>query len=494
MNKLRSYITGRLLLMMIMLITPVIYDSCTINKEVDDYYNNPPDRNNDYLLTLIHENENYSRFYDALVKYGFADLLSKNQYLTLFVPPNSAFDGLPEYSDAEWVKIIGFHIVYANLYSKDFNNLNLLTVNGKYLNMNKIDANNVRIFESTVNFEHVDQYCQNGVIHEIDKLLVPKPNLYEYIMNLDHSSYGILQDFLISMDTRFIDYEKSERIGVNNNGDPIYDTVWKTENYFLDNIAGLNKEDEAYTGFVPSDSDVREALTSISGYFGNIDEMEPDAYRQLLFIAFSGSFMNNAVTQENLPDTIVSVTGKSLEKSALQFKEVNLQLSNGIIHMIDGMTIPLNFFLVPIVIECDRKENRRPSNTIYAIEQLSDSRASNGSYVYYGCRFVGDYLEFTVDMVYKTTYWFTWTGPKQGPSHYQLFVKDDLTGQFVNVGDPVNNWTKIPWEPVISGSFTFNGFGTKTIRFVIVDERPVVGFNAIYVDYIKLTPEEIYEP
>ena len=109
------------------------------------------------------------------------------------------------------------------------------------------------------------------------------------------------------------------------------------------------------------------------------------------------------------------------------------------------MTIPINFFLVPIIIECDQKENRKVSNTIYSIEQLSDSRATNGSYVLYGCRFVGDYLEFTVDMVYKTTYWFTWTGPKQGPSHYQLFVKDDLTGEFINVGPPVNNWTKIAW-------------------------------------------------
>jgi hypothetical protein len=28
---------------------------------------------------------------------------------------------------------------------------------------------------------------------------------------------------------------------VNNNGDPVYDTVWKTDNYYLDNIAALNE-------------------------------------------------------------------------------------------------------------------------------------------------------------------------------------------------------------------------------------------------------------
>jgi hypothetical protein len=352
--------------------------------------------------------------------------------------------------------------------------------------------NDTKIFESTINMNHVDNYCQNGVIHEIDKLLIPKPNVYEYILALD-SSYSILQNFLLSMDTRYIDYEKSERIGVNDNGDPIYDTVWKTENYFLDNIAGLDNEAEAYTGFIPTNDDVNEALNSIAGYFGDINEMDQETYNQLLFIAFSGSFMSGAVLYENLPDTIVSVTGKSFEKSILSFHEVNLEMSNGIIHMLDGMTIPKSFFVLPIVIECDKKENRRVSNTIYPVTQLSDSRATNGSYVWYGCNFVGDYLEFTVDMVLKTTYWFTWTGPKQGPAYYQLFIKDDITGEFINVGDPVNNWTKTPWKPVVAGTHTFNEFGTKTLRFVIVKEY-IVGSNSIYVDYIKLTPDEIYVP
>ena len=493
MNRKYAYIILRFFVISITLSVVLMQDSCTLNTEADEYYNNPPDSNSDYLLTLIGENENYSQFYNALIENGFKDLLSKNQYFTVFVPTNSAFDGLPEYSDEEWIKIIGFHIVYANLYSKDFANLHMLTVNGKYLNLKQTGDKDFKVFEATINMNNVDNHCQNGVIHEIDKLLIPKPNLYEYIMTLD-SSYSILKDFLISMDTRYIDYEKSERIGVNNNGDPIYDTVWKTDNYFLDNVAGLNHENEAYTGFIPSNTDVQEALSSIAGYFGNIEEMDQETYNQLLFIAFSGSFMNDAFTLENLPDTIVSVTGKTMASSDLAFKEVNLELSNGIIHLLDGMTIPKNFFLTPIIIECDQKENRKVSNTIYSIEQLSDSRATNGSYVYYGCRFVGDYLEFTVKMVYKTTYWFTWTGPKQGPSHYQLFVKDDQTGEFVNVGDPVNNWTKIAWKPVVAGTYTFSEFGTKTIRFVIVDELPVIGFNAIYVDYIKLIPDEIYEP
>ncbi len=466
--------------------------SCNMNDGWDEYYKNPPDRNNDNILKLIGENENYSQFYNALLEYGFEELLSKNQYFTIFVPPNSAFEGLPVYSFDEWTEIIGFHITYTNLYSRDFKDLDLMTIIGKYLNMRQAGNNEFIISESNINMNNVDEYCQNGVIHEIDKLLIPKPNVYEYIMSLDES-YSILQDYILSMDKKYIDYEKSERIGVNDNGDPVYDTVWRTENYFLDNVAGLDEESEAYTGFIPSNDEVIEALNSIAGYFGDISELDEETYNQLLSIAFSGSFMTDAVTAENLPDTIISVTGKSYPNSMLSFEQVDLEMSNGIVHMLDGMTIPTSFFLLPIVVECDEKENRTVSNTIYPIEQLSDSRATNGSYVWYGCHFVGEYLEFSVEMVLKTTYWFTWTGPKQGPAYYQLFVKDESTGEFINIGPPVNNWTKVAWKPVVSGTYTFNEFGTKTIRFAVVKEY-IVGSNSIYIDYIKLTPDEIYVP
>ena len=375
--------------------------------------------------------------------------------------------------------------------SHEFANLDLLTTIGKYLNMKKGSNTEVKIFESSINLDNVDNYCRNGVIHEIDRLLVPMPNIYEFIMDLD-SSFSILQDFILSLDDRFIDYENSERIGVDDNGNAIYDTVWKTENYYLDNVAELNNESKPYTGFIPGNDHVRAAIGMVSNYFGNIEEMDDEAYSQLLYITFSGSFMKDAYSYENLPDTILSVTGKTYDKSILSVNQTDLVLSNGMVHMLDEMTIPTSFFLLPIVVECDRKENRTVSNTIYEIEEKSDTRATNGSFVYYGCAFVGDYLEFTVDMVLKTKYWFVWTGPKQGPSTYQLTVKDEKTGEFIYLGEPVDNWKKGWFIPVESGSYTFEEFGTKTVRINIVDELPVVGLNSIYIDYIKLVPDEVY--
>ena len=473
------------------MIVAVLMDSCLVNDEWESHYENEPDRLGENVLTMIAKNENYSHFYNALIENGFETLLSKNQYFTVFVPVNSAFDGLPEYTSEEWTRILGFHIIYAKLLSHEFSDLDLFTTMGKYLKMKTGTNNEIIIFDSKINQDQVDNYCRNGVIHEIDNLLVPMPNVYEFIMDLD-TSFSILQEFILSMDERFIDYENSERLGVDDNGNAIYDTVWKTENYFLDKVAGLKNESEAYTGLIPNNSHVHEALKMVDEYFGNIKELDKTSYSQLLYITFSGSFIENAYTHNNLPDSIVSVTGKKYDKSILDFKQTDQVMSNGIVHMLDGMTIPKSFFVLPIVIECDLKANRKVSNTIYPIEEKSDTRATNGSFVFYGCAFEGDYIEYTVDMVLRTKYWFIWTGPRQGPSTYQLSVKDENTGEFVFIGDPVNNWTKGWFTPVDGGSYTFNEFGTKTVRINIVDEFPVAGLNSIYIDYIKLVPDEVY--
>jgi uncharacterized surface protein with fasciclin (FAS1) repeats len=470
-----------------------VNDSCNLNDDWKDHYEKAPARVSDNVLALIGENENYSRFYDALIEYGYDDLLSKNQYFTVFVPVNSAFDGLPELSEDEWKNMLGFHILYAKLLSFQFSDLDLLTIIGKYLNMRVGGNNDIDIFDSRINLNNVDMHCQNGVIHEIDKLLLPKPNVYEYIMALD-SSYSIIQDFLLSQDERYVDYENSERVGVDDNGNAVYDTVWLKRNYFLDNIAGLNNESRAFTGFIPANEHVRAALSTVSEYFGNIGDLDQQTYAQVLFITFSGSFMKNAYRDTELPDSIVSVTGKVYSKSLLNFSKTNQEVSNGIVHLLSDMALPKSFFLVPIIIECDRKQNRKVSNTIYPIEQLSDTRATNGTYVYYNCQFPGDYIEFTVKMVLKTTYWFVWTGPRQGPSTYQLSVKDENTGEFVFLGEPVDNWAKGWFNPVVSGTYTFNEFGTKTVRINIVDELPIIGLNSIYIDYIKLIPDEVYNP
>ena len=125
MNKTIKYIIHRTVVIILFMAVAGLIDSCNLNDEWDKYYEDPPDQTGENVLTLIADNENYSNFYNALIENGFETLLSKNQYFTLFVPVNSAFDGLPEYTGEQWTDMLGFHIIYAKLLSHEFTDLDL---------------------------------------------------------------------------------------------------------------------------------------------------------------------------------------------------------------------------------------------------------------------------------------------------------------------------------------------------------------------------------
>ena len=112
MRQAMQYLIYRSATVILVLAAAGLIDSCNLNDEWDKNYENAPDQTGENVLTMIAENENYSTFYNALVENGYETLLSKNQYFTVFVPINSAFEGLPEYTEEEWIGILGFHILY----------------------------------------------------------------------------------------------------------------------------------------------------------------------------------------------------------------------------------------------------------------------------------------------------------------------------------------------------------------------------------------------
>jgi len=461
--------------------------ACEVNKDWDNYYHGSAGREGKNVLDLLAENPDYSMFLEKVKATGYDTVLKNNQYFTLFVPTNEAFTNLPSYSDAEWKKIIAFHICYTNLFSASFTDADIKTLLGKYLRLRETTSGGFTISGANINLNTTDINCGNGVIHEIDKVLIPKQNIYEYIMSLG-DDYSLLKRYISSMDSVYIDLDKSTRIGVDDNGNTVYDTVWARTNTFLDNVALIEHEDKPYTLFLINDNLIMQTFQNASDYFGDVTSLSKDVFNQLLSIPFDAAFCSGEYKVNELPDTIVSVTGDGLPLDNLSFSEqTDLQMSNGVVHILNGFNIPKEFFLAPIVIECDNKTGRKVSNTVYDVEIRSDSRATNGTYFFYGSKFIGDYAEFTVNMVLATKYWIIWTGPALGGSLYQLSVDG------VNLGDPVDNYYKGNFKPVVAGSVVFDKFGTRTIRMTIAGES-IPGYNSIYLDYIKLVPDELYNP
>ncbi|MCU0667133.1 MAG: fasciclin domain-containing protein [Patescibacteria group bacterium] len=138
------------------------------------------------LATIINDKKNYKSFNDALVVSGLNTGLQSGGPYTVLVPLNKAFDNLPDGfmenlqkpENLELLKgLINYHIIASKLKSSELTDgQRIPTVNGAELTV-KIKDGNVTFIDSKgtealvvgANIEG-----SNGVIHEIDSVLIPQ--------------------------------------------------------------------------------------------------------------------------------------------------------------------------------------------------------------------------------------------------------------------------------------------------------------------------------
>lgn len=115
----------------------------------------------------------------AAQKTGLANFLSSETELTVFPPTDAAFEtslnhlgvkGINELSAEQLTPILTYHVVPGKVMSTDLSNTSVENLNSQKI---KIDlTEGVKINESKV--VAADIAVKNGVIHVIDKVLIPE--------------------------------------------------------------------------------------------------------------------------------------------------------------------------------------------------------------------------------------------------------------------------------------------------------------------------------
>lgn len=136
------------------------------------------DDSSDNLLAIAQSNPDLSTFVTALQASDLVINLEGVRILTVFAPNNAAFDALPaglldklllpENKDA-LVRILNYHLVQGGLLSVDAVPGDIGSSEGTALTLDT--ANGVTVNDATV--VQADLEASNGVIHVIDKVLVP---------------------------------------------------------------------------------------------------------------------------------------------------------------------------------------------------------------------------------------------------------------------------------------------------------------------------------
>ncbi|WP_319499901.1 fasciclin domain-containing protein [uncultured Draconibacterium sp.] len=137
------------------------------------------DTSSSTVVEIAVSNPDFSILVEAVTKADLAGALSADGPFTVFAPTNDAFKtlfadlgvkGVEDLTAEQLTPILTYHVVSGNVMSSDLSNTSVETLNGKKIKVDLSDG--VKINDSNV--IAADIKGKNGVIHVIDKVLIPE--------------------------------------------------------------------------------------------------------------------------------------------------------------------------------------------------------------------------------------------------------------------------------------------------------------------------------
>ncbi|WP_242204271.1 fasciclin domain-containing protein [Aestuariivivens insulae] len=271
----------------------------------------------------ISQDPEFSILVDAVTKAGLGDTLANAGPFTVFAPTNQAFMDLLEatpFTSLDDIpvdlltQILLYHVVDGYVFSNQLSNGFVPTLNGAAVQVNLDDAPMVYINDSSVQMANVQ--ATNGVIHVIDKVLMPPTqNLVELA-----SSYSPEFSLLLEAATA------AGLAGVLSGEGPYGQlTVFAPTNAAFLSLLG--------------ESDVESAKAVING-------LDVNALTNILLYhvvegrVYSSDLSSGSVTTLN-GDFDLDLNSLTIDGTAMLIPDLlNVQATNGAIHVIDAVLVP----------------------------------------------------------------------------------------------------------------------------------------------------------
>lgn len=352
----------------------MLLGACSELSDKDYFKNIETTVNSDELVVVDMSSEEYlskepeySSINELFKSHGiFTALEQKNQLSTMLVVENSDFQA-PAGKEAEIDNAVKAHVSDiavspANLKTEG-NNMRIMMWHGKYINVDLDDAARNEgkiaghIMFGTSAVKKVVK-TNSGYIYVLSSLLNIPKSIYDYITNLD-DNYSILRDSILASGTKEFDKKNSKPIGVNDEGNTVYDSVFIYKNtHFLEKNFDLSSESLTATLLLTSNAVVEEAIADAKvrlQKWGLWDEW--DAERQYSFEytmrhwIMDAAFFDKKLSPEALQskdeenDMLTSIFSKYWKTSVQQINPAPIELSNGIAYQVTKLHIPNNVLI-----------------------------------------------------------------------------------------------------------------------------------------------------
>lgn len=249
----------------------------------------------------------------ALVKTKLVSTVAKNE-LTVFAPTDEAFqnlfdalgvNGIDDLTAEQLTPILLYHVVGGEVTSGDLYDGFFETVNSAYI---KVDlSNGVMINDANVTI--ADIHAANGVIHVIDKVLLPPS------MNLVEKAISFNPEFSI-----------------------LVDAVVKA------GLAETLANDGPFTVFAPTNAAFEALFAQLPGV-NSIDDLTAEQLTPiLLYHVVNGSIFSTELTIGMVPTLNGSNIQVDLSSGVMindaNVVQANVQATNGVIHVINKVLVP----------------------------------------------------------------------------------------------------------------------------------------------------------
>jgi transforming growth factor-beta-induced protein len=263
----------------------------------------------------------FSILVDAVVKAGLVDALSAEGPYTVFAPTNDAFNalfntlgvnGVEDLTAEQLTPILLYHVIGAEVKAADVSTAYLATLNTTAPGNNSVllyaDASMGVKLNGSSNVTATDVMTSNGIIHVIDKVLLPT-NVVDIAIN--NSNFSILVEAVVKA-----------------------------------GLVDALKAEGPFTVFAPTNA-AFEALFAQLGVSGISDLTAEQLTPILLYHVVSGNVRAADVMSGMVPtlnpdaqiDIMVSDMGVKLNGTT-NVVATDVQGTNGVIHVIDAVILP----------------------------------------------------------------------------------------------------------------------------------------------------------
>ena len=291
----------------------------------------------------------------------FDELKKKGQLSTLLVVANDVFKQPAE--KVEFVTrshVSDISISPANL----TDGTRLMMWHGKYVNVS-IDAeglagNIVDHIKFNNGFVKEVVKTSSGYIYVLSDMIETPTSLYDYISELS-DDYSIFRDLVLSSGGKEFDRANSKAIGINEQGNTVYDSVFIYRNTFFEN-AGFDMNSESLTAtMLLFSNDVINAAFDDAHKRLQMWEMERSDSIMRSWI-LKTAFFNTKYTAEDLQTTatedLSSIFKTIWRPSAQQVDTDNpIELSNGVVYEVKKLHLPNNLLMYRLKDEFHLYEN-----------------------------------------------------------------------------------------------------------------------------------------